>query len=446
MVMPNSLSLNTQPSTQLKLISVFVAVCLVVAGWHLYVGREEIFRKHGSQSYGLLAESLVQQQRLALDGQTPTAYRPPLYPLFLAGLLWLTGDLQAAIMAQSLLLSLALGCLALITLTYTGQIWPVIGMVLLYAYLPEITLENITQRDTGLFTFLLALSGFIFVSLERRYRWPQAALLGLVLGLLSLTRPVALVGPFLAVVWGGRLWLKQMPWSQIGQRVLPLLAAFYMILLPWGVRNWLVLGQFTLSSTTTGLNLWKGNNPATAVLYPAMDVDALDALLDEPPAGPGWWDELRVLPTLSEADRNRLFQRLALNYIMEQPGQFLKMGLVKVYTLWLPQYTPLGEGEVEWMPEGAKIVEYELNRHPIAPYLLLYLLAGLGFWLLRGTAYSWYVLSWVVFFSLIHFATFGESRFSWPVHVLALPLAAAGLYGLFEARRKLLTALITPRD
>jgi 4-amino-4-deoxy-L-arabinose transferase-like glycosyltransferase len=302
----------------------------------------------------------------------------------------------------------------------------------------DIPEENLTQRDSGLFTFLLAGSCFLFINLERRYRWWKLVLLGLLMGLICLVRPVAAIGPFFAGMWAWRLSLKQLEPAEIGLRLALFLASFYLVLLPWGVRNWLAVKQFTITSTTGGLNLWKGNNPGTADFYPFLDVDILDELLQEPPQEPGWWDNLRSVSTMNEVEQDAYLRRVALDYIVAYPDRFLRLGVLKVYTLWLPQLTPLGKGDIEWTPTGAEIKDYEIHYYPIAPYLILYFLTALDLWRLRGTSLSWFFLVWIIFLSLLHFITFGESRFRWPINTLSLPIAAIGLDLLIASRYRLL--------
>jgi hypothetical protein len=111
----------------------------------------------------------------------------------------------------------------------------------------------------------------------------------------------------------------------------------------------------------------------------------------------------------------------------------LKLGLVKLYSLWMPHYVPLGSGDAVWTSTGAEIANYNLHERPLAPYLILYFLALLGAIQLRQSAFSWFLITWILFLSLLHFVTFGETRFRWPINLLFLPLAGAGLYLLVNA-------------
>jgi 4-amino-4-deoxy-L-arabinose transferase-like glycosyltransferase len=415
----------------------FALVTMVASSFHLMLAfrayQDRSFRESGSSSYGDLAESLATRQMLAFDRETPTATRPPLYPIFLAALFWLNGDWQAAAITQSLLAGVSLGLLATTLRFYLDKSWPVLGMLLLALYLSDIAEENIKQRETVLFSFLLISSCLAFIHLENSYRWWKVVVLGLLLGLACLVRPLAAVGLVFAVMWAGRLKLSGVSWSDLGLRLALFLSTFYLVLLPWGLRNWLSLNHFTITSTTPGVNLWKGNNPATARFYPSLDVDELNDLLETPPDEPGWWDPLRIVPTLSEVERDAYLRQVALNYITAHPDIFFQVGLVKLYSLWAPHYVPLGSGDLVWTPTGAEVTDYRPNQRLLAPYLLLYFLTLLGAIHLRHSALFWFLLTWVIFLSLIHFITFGETRFRWPINLLSLPLAGAGLYLLLNS-------------
>jgi 4-amino-4-deoxy-L-arabinose transferase-like glycosyltransferase len=431
--------LGVHAISRAKLWAVFLIVSIVMTVFHLDLVDGRIFKEHGSKSYGLIAESLLANGTLALDGATPTATRPPLYPLFLASIFGLAGDSQAANTVQSIMAGIMVGGLAVLAVIYTRSLWPVLVVILLYYYMDEIPKENITQRDTLLFSFLLVASCAAFIYQEREYRWWKVVVFGVLMGLAGLVRPLAIVGIFFACAWAWRLKSKNLSLTEIGIRLAIFLIPFYLVLLPWGIRNWITMKQFTLSSTTMGVNLWKGNNPGTTAFYPFVDVDELEDILSELPAEPGWWDSLRQLPTLTEVEQDAYFRQLALAYILEDPQRFLTFGVLKVYTLWLPQLTPLGKGDVEWTPTGAQLVDFEPHRYPIVPYLLLYLLMGIGLWQLRYSSYSLFFVTWVLFLSLIIFITFGESRFRYPFNVLSLPLAAVGSWVLINSRHTLST-------
>jgi hypothetical protein len=347
--------------------------------------------------------------------------------MFLAGFLRWTDDAWPIIIGQSLIAGLSLGLLATIGYFYSSKLWSIAIITILYAFIGEIALEYLVQRETGLFSLLLIVGAAIFIIEELQHRWWNVVALGLVLGLMALVRPVALGMLFFMGMWGLRLRILKLSWVEVGKRLLVFAIVFTIVLLPWGVRNKLAIGKFTVSSTTAGLNLWKGNNPSTKDFYPRLDVDVLQDLVESPPQTTGWGKELRPIPDMTEVEQDLYLRRLAQSYITAHPLEFFSMGLRKLYALWTPQFVPLGYGEIELTSTGVRILDYQPYNAPIAAHLILYLFTLIGLWHLRKTPLVWFFMAWVIFLSAVHFVTFGESRFRWPLNMLSLPIAAAGV-------------------
>ncbi|MCF8710497.1 glycosyltransferase, partial [Rhizorhapis sp. SPR117] len=81
------------------------------------------------------------------------------------------------------------------------------------------------------------------------------------------------------------------------------------MLLPWWVRNWLVLGAFVPLTTSSGVGLWIGNNPGATGNWMA------------PPAS------LRGLP---EIEYSRQAGAMARAWIAAHPVEFVRLTLTKL--------------------------------------------------------------------------------------------------------------------
>src|SRR5262245_1775149 len=106
-------------------------------------------------------------------------------------------------------------------------------------------------------------------------------------------------------------------------------------MLPWGVRNYVVLDSFTLLSTEGGHVFWLGNNP----LYDTFEHREFStnagytAML--PPS-----DELSAsLKGKSEAEASRIFARAAWQHIAAHPGAFLVRAARKTWNMWRPTFS-----------------------------------------------------------------------------------------------------------
>lgn len=419
--------------TRIRLL-IFVLVAVAISFFQLRVASSyykagNLFEATGSASYRLLADSIIETGGASLT-QSPVAGRPPLYPILLA---LLGMNVKWVLFAQSLLAGMTLGIISILTIRLTHRDWTILVVFGFYILIYEIALENIRQRETVLFTFLLVLAGLLFDLAEENRSKIFVVLLGMVMGLACLTRPLAHIALFFVLIWTAWMLGKGIyPKKEIIARAVFFLITFLLVLIPWGIRNYFVMGRPILTSTTRGVNLWKGNNPATMNIYPDIDVDYFGDLLRDTPPERGWWDVLRPLNEMSELEQNDYLTDLATAYIREDPLAFVIRGFVKTWSLWSPSQVPKYTAKVEWTTDGAQYTPTSGLRGFTWQYVVIYLLAIIGILYRRKHPFILFILMLVVFWSALSFLTFGESRFRWPVNVLSLPLAATGLYALLS--------------
>lgn len=203
--------------------------------------------------------------------------RAPLYPLFLAGSLWLAGgDLHRAAL-PNILLSVATIYLSyrLTTALFSRRAGLVAAAILAVLW-THVTFASLYMAET---LFVLLLTGsFLCLTLAYRqrmasdatqsnWRWLLAA--GVLLGLAILTRSVAWL--FLPII---ALWLVfQLPTRQAtaipdGQTLLKntglalvFVVSAAVVIAPWTTRNYLAYGDFILVETGLSYNLWAFSEP-----------------------------------------------------------------------------------------------------------------------------------------------------------------------------------------
>ncbi|MEO7913589.1 MAG: phospholipid carrier-dependent glycosyltransferase, partial [Roseiflexaceae bacterium] len=217
--------------------------------------------------------------------------RAPLYPLFLAGSLWLSGgDPSPGLPSISLGLARTLHLAALpnialsvatvylsyrLTLALFGRHRPAALLAALFSAVlwTFATFASLYMSET-LFTFLftaglLCLVGQKAQTADGRRRIGLAIGAGLLFGMASLTRSISLV--FLPVI---ALWLFARPmtndkrrraiWSIIVCRsaapILFLLSAA-LVIAPWTIRNYQAYGRVIPVETGLSYNLWAFNEP-----------------------------------------------------------------------------------------------------------------------------------------------------------------------------------------
>lgn len=336
-----------RPHCTTPLIGILLLAALLRAGalWH--------FRGDLSQdrdAYLAIAENLAAGRGYSVPGSTtPTAYRPPLYPLILAGLFGIGGD------APSLgLLHLALAT-ATVFLTYRigrslGSEWVALAAAGLVAVDPLLVRYTALPMTETLFTFLVALLLVLLVDRrEKGVSRSRAFCIGLVFGLGVLCRPVLWAFGALMVGWWiiSRVRARGRIHVHRGTRPWLVLAGVLVAVLPWGLRNLLVLGHPVVTTTHGGYTLLLGNNP---VFYEQVVSRPWGTVWADAPAAKNqqaWYHRLRremageLGPHATEVQRDRWMYGRAWRHITHNPGLFARACWLRLRRFW--NVVPLGE-------------------------------------------------------------------------------------------------------
>ena len=164
----------------------------------------------------------------------------------------------------------------------------------------------------------------------------NAALFGAALGGCVLTRPTILAFLPFALGW---VMYRQRNRRGVAYAALGLVIAV-IIVSPWVVRNYVVLGTFVLTRTTTGYVFWLGNHPGAT--GGATDASGKGSLFDVAPL------ELRQrIPSTDEIAQNRIFLSEALQHVRGDPAAFIGRTMTKLsYFWWVAPYA--GRGYPRW--------------------------------------------------------------------------------------------------
>ncbi len=250
----------------------------------------------------------------------PTAYRPPVFPLLLAGAYKLSGthDAQdrwrAGRILEALLGTAAVLLIALIALALWNPAVALTAAAIAAVYPPFLLIGSTLLSESLFVPLVLAvvLCALRFRGSGGRLGW--AALAGVLLGLTTLTRGngIVLLAPVGFLVWTGapRLSRKAL------RAPLILLAAALITLVPWTIRNQHVLHAFVPLTTESGYALAGTYSPAA----------------QNSPANPAFWlppraAVARVLqraPHDNEAQISSALNTVALDYVKAHPVSLLK--------------------------------------------------------------------------------------------------------------------------
>lgn len=230
---------------------------VLVAGAAYAVRLGDRLRYPDEADYLAIAGHIAQQGFYSQDGVTPTAYRPPAYPLLLGLVAFAGGGIPCARLLNMAALGFSAWLVMRLARRFGGPLaaLPAGAMLVLYP-LNLYTAGTLYPQALAMALFLAALELAVSGAAGRRR---GAAALGLVSGLLLLTVPTGLVP--VAVLWGVAL-RPALPRGR-GLRAAALLAALALVLGPWTWRNHRALGAWVPFATNGGINLLLGNAPKT---------------------------------------------------------------------------------------------------------------------------------------------------------------------------------------
>ena len=352
--------------------------------------------------YDKIAVNVCAGVGLTQDPQT-AVFRPPLYPLFLAGSYRLFGHNLAVVG----LIQAALGALTALVVWHVARLWfdevaggIAAGIVALYPFFIFYSALLLTET---LFILLLAVGMALLGRAAGVGRDPRvasygaAALAGGVFGLGVLARSSLVAFPiFLAPIW----WLVTCGRGRVraalayGLMILCMVA----VLLPWAFRNYMRTGHLVFTTLQGGHDLYEANSPEATGGPSSHRID---------------WNNLTGGKQLTEYERDRLFRQKALEYIRDNPGRFLQLAAIKFGRFWSP------------IPNYEKYRSTLYNVVSLFSFGPVLALAAVGVVLLRR---RWrellLLLSPVGYYSMLALVFVGSTRYRTPVEPYLIVVAA----------------------
>lgn len=216
--------------------------------------------KTDAVEYDVLARSLADGNgfRYGAD-HPPTAFRPPLYPCFLAGAYLLFGKNYWMVR----ILQFSLSSLAAVLVWPLAQILTKNSRIALIASLiaaihPSMVYHSGFLLTESLYSFFMVLACLSLAYLQKNPSVKHMTISGLTLALLCALRPNAIFFPALLCFW---FFLVFKPFSKAVRIYLSVIAVFLLCLSPWMLRNYSQFGRPVFISTNGGMNFWGANNP-----------------------------------------------------------------------------------------------------------------------------------------------------------------------------------------
>jgi hypothetical protein len=257
----------------------------------------------------------------------------------------------------------------------------------------------------SIFTPFLVVFMLYWVRIIKSYQKPLdrharfLIVFGMIQGLLSLIRPAW--WPFLLVIHASfvalRLMDSQFRYKSLLRHILLFQLGWSIVMMPWMVRNQLVIGQSAIGGTWGGASLYDGVQPfATG----SSDMSFV--------AAPEFRD-------LSETDQDSLWKSLSYREIRNEPLRVARLSLAKQLRFWSA-----------WPNDSAKV---SMIVKAICG-LIVWPIWGLmwcGLWKNRKNRLVYLVVSPLIFTALLHLLFVGSSRYRMAVILPAMVLTGEGM-------------------
>lgn len=313
-------------------------------------------------------------------------FRAPLYPYFLALLIWaFNADFFAIRVLQAVLGSLTAVAIHLLGFKLAGRRNGMLSGLLCASYGTLIYFDGEFLTEV-LYLPLLFWSLLCLLLAYEKGKIPLWLVSGLLFGLSAITRPNNLVCvPFLL---GCLLWEKRNK-KQLKSIVL-WLTAFALPVTAVTVRNGIVGGEYVLIASQGGINFYIGNNPEadgkTAINPVRFDTSGSPSLYQDSVAfSSRMYAQKMMGRKLTEGEVSSYWYTQAFSYIKHFPLQWAKLMLKKIY-FFVNGYEIPSNREIYRVREWASVLRFTMVKEPFAfPYGLIFPLAMVGTVIAWGT-------------------------------------------------------------
>lgn len=257
----------------------------------------------------------------------PSAFSPPLYPLFMAGIFRIFGMNTIIIKVIQILLNVLTSVwIYLIGSTVFNRR---VGLLSAFgiAINPDIIVMSGSLYTETLYIFLSCLT---FACLVYALRFPRKTwawwLTGIMMGLSILTRHIMILYPIMmlgTVVIFSSLHVLRRP-------VIHLSLACYLLLIPWTVRNYVIFDQFVPVASGAGGGLWHGSDTSNGGRY-QYDLSK-QVILEETKGSEG------------QVEKDRVLLDKSIKTIARSPMVFLGMTVKRFLRFFTQVYEDVPQG------------------------------------------------------------------------------------------------------
>ncbi len=401
-------------------IYVFIYLLLFWVASYFIVKWVGVFEPYGGGGYDDIARNILK------DGEYPTSgVRPPLYPYVLSLLMYLFGDFwrESAHMLNIILSGFISVLIFRISYEISHSKYVSFTSVLIFSLNPMFLWESVQARETVLFSFLcISILYIFFTNIKSTSKY---TLIGSLASLAYLTRPTGIIMVFLFIIFV--VYRKGL----LSREFIVGISAVLIIALPWKVFLYSNIGYKGLSSSTTGgLNLYKGNNPMAVSTYPWVEVDKQTKYIR------------RSMNKKAPVNANSYLRKKALKFMINNPIKFIDLSTRKFVSFYSPLHYPSLNADIHKV-NGTYYIEKGKSKPPIKMFIpVWYFTPILICFIVFVSKYSFYyaknvkntrpIMAFIVLLTILHTITFFESRMRVPIEPILCVFSSLVIIDSFE--------------
>jgi hypothetical protein len=280
------------------------------------------------EELGVIGQALMDGRGFTLNN-LPTAEFPPVYPFLIGGLFYVFGAYSTTTAVILFLFQSTCAAVTAICLTVIGShlFNKKVGIIagLAWAFYPSslyFSVKIIWYSELELMLIFLIIA--IATSQKSKSFFPKVAFLGGLSGLLILTDSAMMIYTALLLFWMLVLW-KVGPKKLIGLAIIWGLGVG-VVLMPWAIRNWMVLGAPEVLKSSFGVNLCLGNNPYSSGGTIDEERKLALAALNQ--------DEYDYYKAQPERVFFGYLQDKAVEWIRMHPKRFVELTVIRFWQFW----------------------------------------------------------------------------------------------------------------
>jgi 4-amino-4-deoxy-L-arabinose transferase-like glycosyltransferase len=387
--------------------------------------------QHDSLFYQVIGFNVLTEHCFCLHPYIPTVGRAPLWSAIIAGIAFFFGP--GDFYARLFLCVIGSGTCVLLYLFARDIFGRRIGLLagIIAALYPELYIYDGWLYSESLYIFLLLALCYGLYRLQRNpednrlWLW---IVCGLLLGLLSLTRPNGMIVPGLLFVWAIMLvWLKRMAWRTTLKGVVVATLIAFALIAPWTLRNYLVSHAFVPVATGEGIVLLGAYNDAV-LTEPGFEALWINPLKSNPEVAKPY--PLYTCTAACEVAQDESYRAHAEEWIEGHLSSMPYLLTFHFLNMWQPD-THESDLPTDRFPQqlSSQIVLVMMRTFPVA----IFILAALG---LIVTIRRWRDLLFVYFMMVLTIAEcvvfYGIPRFRAPIEPMLILLAVGAICWLIE--------------